>query len=265
MAFSLVSAKNGVKYLKSTIIPYKHGFSTRVGGVSGEEHTSSLNLAFGRGDSRETVLENLSLFSDALGIDKNSVISLGQIHSTKVIRADESHRGQGYFIDTEEKCDGYVTNTVGVSLGVKTADCVPILMCDDRAKVIGAVHAGWRGTAGGIAGECIKRMIDIGASNKNIRVAIGPSIHSCCYQVGEDFRDSVVTMMGKSAECFVKERQGSLYADIVGMNRFILGEWGIDDANIDVCEWCTCCRPEIFYSHRFSGGLRGTMLSVISM
>lgn len=264
MAFQLISAENGVKYLKSSIIPFKHGFATRVGGVSTHSHTESLNLAFERGDEREVVLENLVRFSDAVGIDSRSVISLGQIHSARVIYADESSRGLGYYTESPEKCDGYVTDTEGVTLGVKTADCVPILMCDAENKIIGAVHAGWRGAFSGIAGECVAKMRKLGAKAENIRAAIGPCIHSCCYEVGEDFRDSVRAMVGGVADSFITER-GGLYADIIGVNRYILTESGVDASNIDTAEFCTCCHPELFFSHRFSGGIRGTMLSIISM
>ncbi len=266
MAFSTVTAQNGVKYLKSDILPTTHGFSTRVGGVSAHAHTSSLNLAFGRGDDDATVTKNLGIFSDALGIDKKSVISRTQIHSAKVIYADEGMRGEGYFKEAPEGCDGYVTDKKGIALGVKTADCVPILFCDAAAHVIGAVHAGWRGTASGIASECVKRMRELGANVKNIRAAIGPAIHFCCYEVGEDFVASVTELAGADmAHKFIREREGKMHADIVGMNRRILLENGMCEAFIDICEYCTCCEPELFYSHRFSGGIRGTMLSVITL
>lgn len=266
MAFSIIAAENGVKYLKSDILPVTHGFSTRVGGVSTHVHTSSLNLAFGRGDDDATVLKNLGIFSDALDIDAKSVISRTQIHSARVVYASEDMRGEGYFKESPEGCDGYVTDKTEVALGIKTADCVPILFCDADARVIGAVHAGWRGTASGIAAECVKAMCSLGANAKNIRAAIGPAIHFCCYEVGEDFVASVTELAGaQMAREFIRGHEGKLHADIVGMNRRILIESGMCEDSIDVCECCTCCEPAIFYSHRFSGGTRGTMLSVISL
>ena len=266
MAFQIITAENGVKYLKSDIIPVKHGFATRIGGVSREAHTSSLNLAFGRGDERDIVMENLKRFSDAVGITPESVISRHQIHSAKVVYADEKMRGEGYFIDTDEACDGYVTDCEGVALGVKTADCVPILFEDKAAHVIGAVHAGWRGTASGIAAECVRKMCELGAEVENIRAAIGAAIHFCCYEVGEDFYRSVAELVGEdTAREFIREHNGRLHADIVGMNRRFLLDAGLRDGNIDVCSCCTACQPELFYSHRYSHGLRGTMLSVISL
>ncbi len=266
MAFEIITAGNGVKYLKSTLIPYRHGFATRVGGVSKEAHTSTLNLSFDRGDDRETVLHNLELFSEAVGVKSDSVISLGQIHSTKVLTVNESHRGLGYYSASDEKCDGYAANTSGITLGIKTADCVPILMCDEKAGVIGAVHAGWRGTVSGIAAECVRKMTALGAKADNINVAIGPAIHACCYEVGKDFRDSVSSIAGADfADRFIKSEGGKLHADIVSMNRHIMLESGISDGSIDIAKYCTCCHPELFFSHRYSHGLRGTMLSVIAM
>ena len=266
MSFTLIHAENGVKCFKSDIIPVRHGFSTRIGGVSHKSHTESLNLAFGRGDEQATVLENLRLFSDAVGVAPESVISRPQIHSSRIVYADETMCGEGYFNETAEGCDGYVTDREGVTLGVKTADCVPILFCEPDSHIIGAVHAGWRGTASGIAAECVRMMVTLGSSPKNIRAAIGAAIHVCCYEVGEDFYDSVASLVGGDiAREFICSRAGSLHADIVGMNRRILLEAGLDGANIDVCERCTCCEPSLFFSHRASHGVRGTMLSVISL
>ncbi len=266
MPFTLITAPNGVKYLRSDIIPVRHGFATRVGGVSTEAHTASLNLAFRRGDDRDTVLENLRLFSKAVNVSAESIISRHQIHSSRVVYANENMRGEGYFLECDEGCDGYVTDREGVTLGVKTADCVPILFCDPDAHIIGAVHAGWRGTVSGIAAECVKKMSALGANAKNIRAAVGPAIHSCCYEVGEDFRESVISLAGeKTAHEFIFERERRLFADIVGMNRRILLETGLCECNIDICERCTCCEPSLFYSHRYSHGVRGTMLSVISL
>ncbi|MBO7250802.1 MAG: laccase domain-containing protein, partial [Clostridia bacterium] len=157
-----VNAKNGVQYLRSDIISARHGFSTRIGGVSRAEHTSSLNLAFGRGDNREIVLQNLSLFADAVGFDAGKCISVSQIHSADVRFVTEAEAGQGYFAPESFSCDGYVTNVPGLTIGVKSADCVPILMegRDKSGKIlaVGAVHAGWRGTVSGIAVECIKKL-----------------------------------------------------------------------------------------------------------
>lgn len=263
MAFELTSV-GGVKFFRSSYITCPHGFSTRIGGVSEHSHTSSLNLAFGRGDDDNVVLENLKLFSNAVGVNPKSIVSRTQIHSNIVEYVDTSNVGEGYFKDSTTACDGYITNKSNVTLGIKTADCVPILFYDDTANIIGAVHAGWRGTAAMIAAVCVKKMTNIGAVPKNIKVAIGAAINFCCYEVNDDFYDSVANSAGKKyADKFIKFSNGKLHADIVGFNKQILREVGVE--NIDISQHCTCHEPELFYSHRYSKGNRGTMLSIISL
>ncbi len=265
MAFEIIQAEE-VKFLRSTLIGVPHGFSTRIGGVSKLAHTSSLNLAFNRGDEPEIVLENLRIFARAVGVEAESVVSHHQIHSKLVRVVDESNRGEGYFVPTDDSCDGYVTRSRGVTLGVKSADCVPILFHEPDACVIGAVHAGWRGTALGIAVECVAKMRELGANPAKIRVAIGAAIRFCCYEVGEDFLTSVSELVGeKLAREFVRPVEGKLHADIVGLNERLLLEAGISPEKLDVAPHCTCHEPELFFSHRASKGLRGTMLSVISL
>ncbi len=263
--FHQIKALNGVQYLRSDFLTCRHGFATRLGGVSREIHTSELNLAFGRGDEDSIVLENLRLFSEAIGIEAQSVISRPQIHSSEVIIADKSMCGEGYF-KAAEACDGYVTDCRGVTLGVKTADCVPILMQDAQSNIIGAVHAGWRGTVAGIASNCVKCMCELGAKAERIKVAIGPAIHKCCYEVGEDFFDSVAAYVGvETAKKYIAPMGEKLHADIVGLNLQILVEAGVLPCHIDVSQSCTCCEHELFYSHRYTHGERGTMLSVIAI
>ena len=267
-----ITASNGVVYLKSNKLKVCHGFATRLGGVSANEHTSSLNLAFGRGDEREVVLRNLELFADAVGFDAQSIVSVSQIHSADVRVVSEADAGQGYFGEEAFACDGYVTNTPGITLGIKTADCVPILMeaCDEAGRVIavGAVHAGWRGSVGKIAAECIKKLSAFGASPENVRVCIGPAICGECYTVREDFYVAVRDALGeRDTERFVipTSQSGVWRCDLRDMNREILIAAGVRAENIEVSDDCTCCMPQKYFSHRFTCGKRGTMLSVISM
>ena len=185
-----VTAPNGVCYVRSTHIACPHGFSTRIGGVSDLPHTASLNLTYGRGDSDAVVLANLARFAEAVGVS-GDVVSLPQVHGTAVRIVDEADRGMGYQRPADGTCDGYVTAAPGVALGVKTADCVPILLADEAAGVIGALHAGWRGTVAGIASVGVEKMIELGADPSRIVAAIGPSIGVCCYAVGDDFAEAV--------------------------------------------------------------------------
>lgn len=265
-----VCAKNGVVYYCSEIIPCIHGFSTRIGGVSRLPHTESLNLGVERGDSKEIVLENLSLFSDALGVDAKSIISVSQIHSSNIRRVTYENKGEGFYIDEKESCDGYVTAESDITLGIRTADCVPILFyappSGDFDGAVAAIHAGWRGTALGIAKKAIDELCLIGAEVSNIKAAIGPSIGSCCYTVRSDFYESFKNTAGQTLtdEFVLPVGEDRWVADLKGANRRILEERGVLPENIDICDICTCCEPKEFYSHRYSHGVRGTMLSVIT-
>ncbi len=261
-------------FVKSNILRAPHAFATRRGGVSVHEHTKSLNLAFGRGDEDEVVLKNLEIFAKEVGFDEKSVISLPQIHSDMIFTASDKMRGHGYFIrEGIESGDGYVTGERGVVLGIKTADCVPILFEAERngeIVAVGAVHAGWRGTVADIAGKCVERLVsEFGTERQNIRAAIGPCIHKCCYEVSEDLYFEVAKGISEEmARRFVlpsDKVEGKYYCDLVGINRELLISHGLCAENIDVVDECTCCHPEKYFSHRYSNGHRGTMLNVIFM
>ena len=258
-------------FIKSNILRAPHAFATRRGGVSVEEHTKSLNLAFGRGDEDGVVLENLEIFAKGVGFEAKSVVSHPQIHSDRIITVTAQNRGEGYLIrDGIDGCDGYITRERGVTLGIKTADCVPILFeaeKDGEIIAVGATHAGWRGTVADIAGKCVERLCDeLGAEPSGIRAAIGPCIHACCYEVSEDVYNAVAENLGNEvAERFVapSDKEGKYMCDLAGINRELLIRRGIPEENIEIIDECTCCSPDKFFSHRYSNGRRGTMLNVI--
>lgn len=261
-------------FIKSKILRSVHAFSTREGGVSSLEHTKSLNLAFGRGDSDEIVLKNLDIFADAVGFDPHGVISLPQIHSDVIYKVGRSDAGEGYFKrDNIREGDGYISDEKGIVLGVKAADCVPILFeaeKDGKIVAVGAVHAGWRGSVAGIAAKCARMICqEYGVSPMDIRAAIGPCIHKCCYEVGDELRRAVENNLGgEIADRFVvpkADAENKYFCDLVGLNRSLLLDAGILAENIEVIDLCTCCHPDLFFSHRFSNGKRGTMLNVISL
>lgn len=261
----LITAQNGVSFYRSDLITFPHAFATRLGGVSTLPHTASLNLAFGRGDEDAAVLANLARFTEAAGVP-GDVISLPQIHSAHVRTVSQADRGLGYLYPSKDACDGYVTADAGVSIGVKTADCVPILLADEEAGVVGALHAGWRGTVAGIAREGVAKMTSLGAKSAHIKAAIGPSIGLCCYTVGEDFCRAVAESPC-AALCLphIHRSRAQPAADLPAMNAAILRAAGVREDNIDLARLCTCCRTDLFYSHRASGGLRGTMLNLIAI
>ncbi|MBR2907351.1 MAG: peptidoglycan editing factor PgeF [Clostridia bacterium] len=263
--------KNGVRFYRSELLPCPHGFATRIGGVSKKAHTRGLNLAFGRGDEDEVVLENLVRFSDAVGVSADSVISLPQVHGCDVIRATLDDRGAGYQKKSDRSADGYFTDTPAVTLGVKTADCVPILLCgvdeNEKPAAVAALHAGWRGTALRIAERGVEAIVSLGIPCDRIRAAIGPAIGMCCYEVDAAFRDTFLSTFGEDFLSGTFRPRGSekYTADLKEINRRILIGAGVLSENIDVLDECTACHPELFFSHRYSAGVRGTMLSVIAL
>ena len=266
--FELIN-KNGVFLLKSTVLKSNHAFSTRIGGVSALEHTMGLNLAFNLGDDNNTVLENLRILSNAIGIDDKKVISVPQIHSSIVKVVKNEDFGAGYYKNPEFSCDGYATDEKDLPIGVKTADCVPILLeaRNDNGEVIAvsAIHAGWRGTADGIAEQGVQKLLLFGARIENIYVAIGPCIDECCYEVGEDFSQKIEEKLGQNYKnrFIIFKEDDKLFANLKGMNVELLTSCGVPESNIDVAPYCTCCNPELFYSHRRQKGIRGSHLSII--
>ena len=250
-------------YYRSDNITARHLFSTRLGGVSTKPHLASMNVGENRGDSEENVIQNITILTRQIGCTPDEVIRSRQIHSANV-RAVHKNDAGAFFDD----CDGFVTNERGICLTVKVADCVPILLCDNEASVIGALHAGWRGSASGILGEGIKKMILLGATVSNIKIAIGASIRLCCYEVGKDFDTSVSESIGFSAQekgIITKTPEGKYFADLVKLNTHFASISGIPPENISVCQECTCCHPELFFSHRYSKGHRGTMCAMITL
>lgn len=239
-----------------------HCFTTRHGGVS-TEHLSSLNLGFSRGDRRENVDKNFDIICSALGVKKEDCVTLRQVHSTRIITADERIKGMGFRNDMERiEADGFVTDKRGIVLVTFHADCVPLYFVDTENRAIGMAHAGWRGTADGMAEEMVKRMgKEFGTKPENIKAAVGPSIGRCCFQVDvpvvEIFREKY-----DFADRFIIEdesAEGKYKIDLWGINRQLLINNGVAAENIEIGGICTKCRPDTFYSHRVMGEKRGTM------
>lgn len=261
----MTECSDGVRFLRAPNIPVPHGFSTRVGGISSISYLSSLNLGQGIGDSDQTVSENRQrFFRAALSKEfaENRIVSAKQIHSAKVLYVTESDCHRNDLV-----CDGFVTDRDDIALFIRVADCCPILFCDSRNHVIGAAHAGWRGSAAGIAACTVREMVKHGAKPENIRCAIGPCIHRCCFSVKEDFTEAIQALLPPSllADCLHRGTNGHLYADLLAINRYFLLEAGVPAENMQFSSACTCCNPDLFFSHRATCGKRGLMGAVIAM
>ena len=253
--------KNGLLYEKSDLLKNPHAFSTRIGGESTLPYLASMNIGENRGDDPENVYRNFNIFLSALGSDREHAIAAGQVHSVNV--AVVGAKDGGRFL---EQTDGFVTCEPEIALVIKIADCMPLLLEDADAGVIGALHAGWRGSVNNIAGAGVKKMEELGARPERIRVAAGSSIKKCCYEVGQDFYDSVASLCGNEFAARYIERNGEKYrCDLVGINTEMLLGAGIKRGNIDFSPYCTCCEPEIYHSHRATKGIRGTMGAAIKL
>ncbi len=256
--------KGSLEYLVSPLLEgAPHCFSTRFGGVS-EGYLSSLNLGTHRGDDPANVLENYRILGEAVGFDPLHTVFTKQIHSDIVERVDRSHCGRGLLREVTEGCDGLVTNETSVVLTVFSADCTPILFFDPVAKAIGAAHAGWRGTAAGIAARVVEKMsAEFGSNPKNIRVAIGPCISKCCFETHNDVPDAMIEALGDDAKAYISPKGEKYLVDLKGLNALWLRKAGVEQ--IHIAKECTACAPDRFWSHRRVGDKRGSLAAMITL
>lgn len=199
-------AQRGAAYLTAPNIPARHAFSTRLGGVS-TGVLESLNLSVRRGDTPENVRENWRRLGAAAGLDLTRAVYAKQVHSADV-RIAHAADAQPPELEPRFTCDGFVTNEPDVPLAVFMADCLPALLHDPAAGVIGAVHCGWRGSVADILGAAVAQMCALGAHPADIRAAIGPGIGACCFEVGPE----VVA----AAEALLHEPLGALVRPTAG-------------------------------------------------
>lgn len=253
--------KGTLEYLTGEGIAVPHGFTTRYGGVS-RGYLDSLNIGIHRGDEPENVLENYKILGKTLGFEVENLVLSHQTHTDTVLRVGKEHRGAGLFAPELPPCDALITNEPGLALVIFTADCTPILLHDPVTGAVGAVHAGWRGTAAEIAGKTVAAMVRaFGCEAKNIRAAIGPNIGACCFQTDGDVPDAMAQAFGKEAETWIRPQGDKYYVNLKALNALALRRAGV--TQIDISEDCTVCQSHRFWSHRVTGGLRGSQGAVI--
>ena len=253
--------KNGtMEYLVAEGIAVPHAFTTRLGGVS-TGHFASLNIALHRGDRSENVAENYARLGKTIGFDPQRLVLAHQVHGDAVrVVTEEDCLGLDHHQYPE--CDGLITNTPGVTLVVFTADCTPILLSDPVTGAVGAVHAGWRGTAEDIAGKAVKKMVEeLGCCPENIRAAIGPNIGDCCFQTDGDVPAAMVETFGSAVEEFIRAAGEKFYVNLKAINALALRRAGVKQ--IEISTECTLCSPEKYWSHRYTGGKRGSQGALI--
>lgn len=243
-----------------------HGFSTRIGGVS-EGICASLNLGTTRGDDPDCVRENYRRFCAAVGADVSRIVMTNQIHST-VIRTATAADVKADLYDPEGyECDGLITDEPDLALTIFSADCIPVLLYDPVKRVIAAVHAGWRGTAGDIAGKAVERMRgDYGCDPGTILAAIGPGISRCCFETHADVPDAMTAALGALAAPHIDTLAGGKFkVDLKAINGALLARRGVSPAHIEISADCTACLPDKYWSHRVTQGKRGSQAAVIQI
>jgi YfiH family protein len=238
-----------------------------VGGVSSGPF-ASLNLGYGRGDDGHNVDENFKRFCGALDIDPCDMVFCAQVHKTNLRRVYTCDRGKGYNRESDiRETDGLCTNDPGVALVTFSADCAPVLFLDPVNRAIAAVHAGWRGTVAKIAALMVKMMsAEFGSKPENIFAGIGASIGPCCFEVDRPVADEFeewgqyVTEDPASDDGLTK-----YHVNLWEVNRAILLSAGLLPEHVDHRAVCTCCNPDLYFSHRRDKNARGSMASVIAL
>ena len=245
----------------------RHGVSTRLGGVS-EGIYRSMNLSFTRGDEEEKVRENFRRFCGAVGVEPEQVVLSAQQHHTRLYNATAADRGRGVTRQRNyDDVDGLLTDEPGVALCTQYADCVPLMFVDPVRRVVAASHAGWRGTVARIGAATVERMAaDYGCRREDILAAVAPSIGPCCFEVDEPVREAFAAALGTLFEgCARRLEGGKAMIDLWETNRRILRDVGLREENISVTDLCTRCHPGVFWSHRATGGQRGSLAVLIAM
>lgn len=238
-----------------------HGFSTRLGGVS-KGYFSSMNLSFQRGDREEDVRENYKRIGEAIGFSPENLVFSDQIHEDTIYSVTKDDCGKGYTKELLKGNDGLVTNERQVPLVTFYADCVPIFFYDPVKKVIGMAHSGWRGTVKRIGCKMLSKMqTEYGSKVEDILVVIAPSICKDCYEISEDVANEFKKEMKEiSTELYLEEKgNGKYQLDLWKVNEEMLLRAGVQREHLAVTDLCTCCNPELFFSHRASEGKRGNL------
>jgi len=187
-----------------------------------------------------------------------------QVHKTTVRLCTAADAGKGLLRERDFEADALITNEPGLALAVFSADCGNILLHDPVSGAVGAVHAGWRGCAGGILHHAVREMgRAFGAKPGDLHAALGPCIGPCCFETDGDVPQAMGAALGAEAEEYLVRRGEKWHVDLAGLNRLWLLRSGVSPEKIDVSGLCTACHPDLFWSHRKMGEARGVQAAVI--
>ncbi|RXT15508.1 peptidoglycan editing factor PgeF [Ammoniphilus sp. CFH 90114] len=243
------------------------GFTTRKGGVSSFPF-ESMNCGLHVGDECQSVVENRKQLCSTLQFPFEGWTCADQVHGNQiaVVTKSESGRGRMSMEDAIPGTDGIVTLEEDVLLTSFYADCVPLLVIDPVQKVAGIAHAGWKGTAAIISQKIVETISNqLGAKKENLRVAIGPSIGGCCYEVDDRVINRLVENLspGTKGDWLKDKGNGKYDVDLKLVNYYLFIQAGIPPEQIQVSSWCTRCRNDLFFSYRADGGKTGRMAAFL--
>jgi hypothetical protein len=258
--------RNGIQLLVCEPLEqegFTNAFSTRLGGVSPMPE-GDLNLAGFADDASENIHENRRRFLSAFDGEWR-LTACWQVHGSdvRIVKDHDDARND------EERCDALATSAHNVLIGVKTADCVPVLLADAMTGAVAAVHAGWRGTLAEIVSETLVRMrTEFGTNPSDVLAAIGPAALSCCYEVGPEVIEAFRSRFENGSDLFTPTRDGHALIDLHRANREQMIETGVNPDLIYTAPMCTICRTDLFFSYRREKeryGKTGRLMSVIGV
>ena len=231
----------------------RHFVSSRIGGVSRHPY-DSLNLGFHVGDNPELVLKNRETLAAAIDIPLGNFTLTKQVHGCGVKIITNTSQGNGAFHDDSVTvADAMITGTPNICLTVLQADCAPLLFFDAKRRVIGAAHAGLKGTILRVAQNTVRVMQDtFHCSPLDIAVGIGPSIGPCCYEIGHEILGLTTKAFPDTKDIIcIHTSDGKIHFNLWEANRTQLTQMGIPDENIEIAQSCTYCNHTLFFSHRY--------------
>lgn len=235
----------------------RHGFSTRLGGVS-DGPFSTLNLAAAPGDDRSKVAENFAQFSRAIGVDASSLYQTSQVHGAAVREVSSRDVREALLL---ENADALVARDPRCAVGVRVADCVPLLVLDEASGAVAAIHAGWRGVVAGV----VRAGVSAAAQNgRTIVAAIGPCIGACCFEVGSEVAREISAAAGGDEDVVRAVGAEKPRVDLRRAVRLQLRALGVNDARIEDVPGCTRCDASRFFSFRRDGARSGRHLAAVA-
>ncbi|MCS7010130.1 MAG: peptidoglycan editing factor PgeF [Anaerolineales bacterium] len=254
------TTEDGLRYYRFEILgDIPHAVFSRHGGVS-PAPWASLNLGGTVGDDPVRVRENRRRALQALGLSEASVYDVWQVHSARVVVAQTARPAHMPHL----QADAILTNQPGVTLLMRFADCVPILLYDPLHRVVGIVHAGWQGTVKRVVSEAVAHMRSIfGSQPDSLLAALGPSIGPDHYEVGEDVVQAVEHSFGSDADALLPRKNGRIFFDLWAANHLLLEQAGV--RQIELAGLCTACHTEDWFSHRAEKGRTGRFGALIAL